>query len=295
MKSKVLIIANSVAGKQNIKKYIPKIINNFEKLNFQTELEYTTIEKDAYNIIKNCQNHYDVVLVCGGDGTLNQVIRGIYEKNKKVPIGFIPMGTTNDFARTLNIPFDKFHISQNIDKYHSQNIDVGLINNRIFNYVSAFGIFSKASYSTNRKFKRWFGKLAYILSGMKDIFNFKTYKLEIQTERETIIDEFFYGSISNSEYIGGFNLLKNKNVKLDDGKFEAVFVKKPKNFWQTIKLILKVLGGNLEDENIYYTVTSRITINCDEPIEWSIDGEYGGAKNNIEIQVEKQYAEYLMP
>lgn len=295
MKFKVLIIVNAVAGKQNIKKYIPYIINNFEELNFQTQIEYTTIENDAYNIIKNYNEYCDVILVCGGDGTLNQVIQGICETDRKVCIGFIPVGTTNDFAKSLNISFDRLHISKNIYEYRSKKIDIGLIDNHIFNYVAAFGIFSKSSYKTNSKLKRKIGKLAYILSGIKDIFNFKTYKLEIQTETGKIEDEFFYGSISNSKYIGGFNLLKNKSIKFDDGKFEAIFVKKPKNFIQTIKLILKVLRGNLKDDNIYYFETSDLSIKCNEPIEWSIDGEYGGAKSEVTIHVEKQYVEYLIP
>lgn len=295
MKFKVLIIVNAVAGKQNIKKYIPYIINNFEELNFQTQIEYTTIENDAYNIIKNYKEYCDVILVCGGDGTLNQVIQGVYETDKRVCIGFVPVGTTNDFAKSLNVSFDKLHISENIYEYRSKKVDIGLIENQIFNYVVAFGIFSKSSYKTSSKLKRRIGKLAYILSGIKDIFNYKTYQLEIQTDTEKIQDEFFYGSISNSKYIGGFNLFKTKSIEFNDGKFEAVFVKKPKNFYQTIKLIFKVLNGNLKDDNIYYLQTSMLKIKCNEPIELSIDGEYGGAKKDITIYVQNQYIEYLVP
>ncbi len=295
MKIKVLIIVNKVAGKQNIKKCIPQIVANLEKSNFQTQIEYTTIENDAYNIIKNYNEYCDVILVCGGDGTLNQVIQGICETGRKVCIGFIPVGTTNDFAKSLDISFDRLHISKNIYEYSSKKVDIGLIDDHIFNYVAAFGIFSKSSYKTSSKLKRRIGKLAYTLSGIKDIFNFKTYKLEIQTETEKIEDEFFYGSISNSKYIGGFNLFKNKSIEFNDGKFEAIFVKKPKKFIQTIKLILKVLRGNLEDNNIYYFETSDLSIKCNEPIEWSIDGEYGGAKSEVTIHVEKEYIEYLIP
>lgn len=295
IKFKVLIIVNEVAGKQNIKKYIPQIVANLEESNFQTQIEYTTIENDAYNIIKNYKEYCDVILVCGGDGTLNQVIQGICETDRKVCIGFIPVGTTNDFAKSLDISFDRLHISKNIYEYRSKKVDIGLIDDHVFNYVAAFGIFSKSSYKTSSKLKRRIGKLAYILSGIKDIFNFKTYKLEIQTETEKNEDEFFYGSISNSKYIGGFNLFKNKSIEFNDGKFEAVFVKKPKNFFQKIKLIFKVLNGNLKDDNIYYLQTSNLKIKCDEQIEWSIDGEYGGAKSEVAIHVEKQYVEYLIP
>lgn len=295
MKFKVLIIANEVAGKQNIKKYIPQIVENFKKSNFETQVEYTTVENDACSIINNYKEYCDVILVCGGDGTLNQAIQGICETGRKVCVGFIPVGTTNDFAKSLNVSFDKLHISERIYEYHSKKIDIGLIDDHIFNYVAAFGIFSKSSYKTSCKAKQKIGKLAYILTGIKDIFNYKTYKLEIDTDTEKIKDEIFYGSISNSKYIGGFNLFKNTSIELNDGKFEAVFVKKPKNFFQKIKLIFKVLNGNLKDDNIYYLQTSNLKIKCDEQIEWSIDGEYGGAKSEVAIHVEKQYIEYLIP
>ena len=295
MMFKVLIIVNPVAGKGKIKKYIPQIVENFEKSNFQVQVVYTSIEDDACNIINNYQEYCDVILVCGGDGTLNQVIQGICEIGKKVCVGFIPVGTMNDFAKSLNLSFDKLDISKRIYEYNSKKIDIGLIDNHIFNYVAAFGIFSKSSYKTSCKVKQKIGKLAYILSGIKDVFNYKTYKVEIQTETEKIEDEIFYGSISNSKYIGGFNLFKNKLIDFNDGKYEAIFVRKPKNFFQTIKLIFKVLRGNLNDNNIYYFQSSSLKIKCNEPIEWSIDGEYGGAKKEVAIHIQKQYIEYLIP
>lgn len=295
MKLKILIVVNQIAGKRDIKKHLPQIINNLEKANCQTQIKYTSIENDAGSIIKNYDEYCDMILVCGGDGTLSQAIHGIYKTNKKIPIGYIPVGTMNDFARSLGIPFDKFHVSKNINKYSSKKIDLGLIDNQAFNYVVAFGIFSKSSYSTNDKLKQTIGKSAYILSSLKEIFNYKTYKLQIQTEKEIIEDEFLYGSISNSKYIGGFNLLKKKEVKFDDGKFEAIFVKRPKSFFKTLILILKVLRGDLEDDNIYYFQTSELNIKCNQPMDLSIDGEYGGAKSYIKIQVKNKCLEYLVP
>jgi len=295
MKYKVLIIANPVAGGHNIKKYIHRIIENLNSLNFDTHIEYTSIENSATNIIKDYKEEYDVLLVCGGDGTLNQAIQGIYETNKKVQVAYIPTGTSNDFARSLNISFDKLHISKNINEYILKQIDVGLINNKIFNYVVAFGIFSKSSYRTNRKIKQKFGKLAYVFSGIKEILTYKTYKLSIQTKSHFIEDEFIYGSISNSKYIGSFNVLKNKKISFDDGKFEAIFVKKTKNFFHTISLILKVIRGDFSNEYIYYFQTSDLTIKCNNAIKLAIDGEFGGAKKEIKIHVQNKYIEYLLP
>lgn len=295
MSNKVLIIVNPVSGKKNIKKYIPRIKVNFEKSNFQTEIKYTAIENDAGSIIKEAKEDFNVILICGGDGTLNQAIQEVDFENLKVPIGYIPTGTTNDFAHSINISFDKLHISKNINEYSSRKIDLGMINEKVFNYVVAFGLFSESSYKTGSKLKQKLGRLAYILYGIKEIFNYKTYKLQIESETTKIEDEFIYGSISNSKYIGGFDLFKNKSVEFDDGKFEAVFVKKPKSFLQMLRIILKVLRGKLEDECIYYIQTSNLKIKCNKPIELSIDGEYGGGKKDIKIHVKKEKVEYLVP
>lgn len=295
MSNKVLIIVNPVSGKKNIKKYIPRIKENFEKANFKTEIKYTSIENDAGSIIKESKEDFNVILICGGDGTLNQAIQEVDYENLKVPIGYIPTGTTNDFAHSINISFDKLHISKNINEYSSRKIDLGMINEKVFNYVVAFGLFSESSYKTGSKLKQKLGRLAYVLYGIKEIFNYKTYKLQIETETTKIKDEFIYGSISNSKYIGGFDLFKNKSIEFDDGKFEAVFVKKPKNFLQMLRIILKVLQGKLEDECIYYIQTSNLEIKCNKPIELSIDGEYGGGKKDIRIHVKKQSVEYLVP
>lgn len=295
MNHKVLIIVNPVSGKNNIKKYIPRIKENFEKSDFQTEIKYTSIENGAGSIIKGFKEDFDMILICGGDGTLNQAIQEVEYENLKVPIGYIPAGTTNDFAHSINIFFDKLHISKNINKYCSRKIDLGMINDRVFNYVVAFGLFSESSYKTRIKLKQKLGRFAYVLYGIKEIFNYKTYKLQIQSDTTIIEDEFIYGSISNSKYIGGFDLFKNKSIEVDDGKFEAVFVKKPKNFLQMLRIILKVLRGKLEDECIYYIQTSNLEIKCNKPIELSIDGEYGGGKKDIRIYVKKQSVEYLVP
>ena len=210
-------------------------------------------------------------------------------------MGYIPVGTTNDFARSLNVSFDVFDIANNINKYEAKKIDVGLFNDRIFNYVASIGIFSKTSYKTSSKLKNKMGRIAYFFLGMQEIFAYRACKLKIHSGANTIEDEFLYGSISNSKYIGGFNLFKNEKVELDDGEFEAIFVKKPSNIFRTIKLLLKVLKGNLNDENIYYFKTSELQIESEEETEWSIDGEYSGKVKSIKISNLNKYIEYILP
>lgn len=296
MEYKVLIVANPVAGRIKANKFINKIKENLEKQNFEVSIRYTSLKNSAYDIVSKYDDNLDIILVSGGDGTLSQVVQGIYDSNINVCLGFIPTGTTNDFAKSLKVSFIKTDISEKILDYKSKKIDIGVINKeQIFNYVMAFGIFSKASYNTKRMAKRVFGKLAYIYSGIKELFYSKTYKLKIKSDTLDIEDEFFYGSISNSKYIGGFHILKNENVKLNDGKFEVILVKKPKRFIPTMKLITKILWKDLDDENICCFKTSRLKIESEDNLEWTIDGEYGGIKNNLDIQVKYRFVEYLLP
>lgn len=296
MKYKILMIVNPKAGRAKIEKYAEEIKEKFERSNnYDVEIRYTTKENNATNIIKNYDDDYDIIIVCGGDGTLNEAIEGLHKIEKKVFVGYIPVGTTNDFAKSLKVSFDVFDIANNLNKYETKNVDVGLFNDRTFNYVASIGIFSKTSYKTSSKLKNKMGRIAYFFLGAQEVFSHKSFKLKIHSGVNVIEDEFLYGSISNSKYIGGFNLFKNENVELDDGEFEAIFVRKPSNIFRTLKLLLKALRGNLNDENIYYFKTSEIEIESTEETEWSIDGEYSGKVKNIKISNLNKYIEYILP
>lgn len=292
---KILMIVNPKAGRAKPDKYVPKITQNFKNMNYEVDVKYTTIENNATNIVKIYNKDYDVLIVYGGDGTLNEAIQGLYDIQKKPYVGFIPFGTTNDFAKSLAVSLDKLNISKNINKYTLKKVDTGIISDNIFNYVVSFGMFSKTSYATSRKMKNKFGRIAYILNGIKEIFNYKIYDLKIESDDVSLEGEFIYGSISNSKYIGGFNLFKKQEVKLDDGEFEALFVRKPKNSIEKFNLIIKILSGNLDDKNISYFKTSKIKLSSSQPLELSIDGEYGGSRKEIEISNIKQNVEYILP
>ena len=295
MKLKILLIVNPKAGNGKITKYIQKIKENFEKLKYDVQVRETTKQENARSIIKGYKDDYNILIVCGGDGTLNEAIQGICEINKKVFVGYIPTGTTNDFGKSLNVPFDKLDISKQINNYDNKEIDLGVFENRIFIYSATFGIFSKSSYQTSLKWKNRIGRVAYIFSAIKEVPNYKTYKIKVKTNEKNIEDEIVFGSISNSKYIGGFEILKNKNIKLDDGKFEIILVKKPKNFISLLKLIYMVLTGKLDDENIYYFQTDEINIESEDSIEWAIDGENGGSYNNVKICNLNKIIDFIVP
>lgn len=295
MSYNILMIVNPKAGKAKISKVTPEIIRNLQKQNYKVITRYTGKDKNARNIVKDYYEPYDIVLVCGGDGTLNEVVQGLYERNKKVFIAFIPVGTTNDFARSLGVSFDKFHISKYINQYEECSIDMGKFNNHVFNYAATFGVFSQTSYNTPTELKNRFGRFSYIITGIKELFNHKSYKVKIATADRNIKGEFIYGSVTNSENIGGFKVFKRTDIEMDDGEFEVVLVKRPKNIFGLLLLALKMLCGFIEDKNVIFFKTSSIDFEFEKGTVWALDGERTERSKEISIINLKKYNSFIIP
>jgi YegS/Rv2252/BmrU family lipid kinase len=294
--NKVLMIVNPRAGKAKSEKYICEIINNLKENNHEVILEYTTIERDAPQILEEHKDEeFDKIIVWGGDGTLTGTLEGLSKINQNPKIAFIPMGTTNDFARTLKVSFNELDVSKNIDHYKVQEVDMGKCDDDIFNYVVSMGLFSKASYQTSRKWKNRIGKAAYYLNGAKELFHYKSHKLKITSKEKCIEEEVLYGSVSNSKYMGGFPIYRRENIELNDGKFEVLLVKEPKHLYSTIILVAKILTGNLKDKHISYFKTDEIEIEALDGIDLSIDGEYGGKRTKFKITNISKQTKYLVP
>lgn len=291
------MIVNPKAGKAKSKKYIENILINLKNCGHSVELEYTTPERNATKIIEEHKLEKEALIVWGGDGTLNETLIGLDKTNQDAQIAFIPMGTTNDFAHSLKISFNELAISKHFDSYHVREIDMGTIDDMPFNYVISMGLFSKASYQTSRKWKNRIGKAAYYLNGIKEFFNYKTHKLKVSSGDEsiTIDDEFIYGSISNSKYMGGFPIFRKKDIKLDDGEFEVILAKAPRFRIYTVIVVIKILTGNLKDKHITFFRTSNLKIEAPNGIDLSIDGEYGGNRKQFEIKNYQKKTKYLVP
>ena len=295
MSFNILMIVNPKAGKAKISRFTPEIIRNLQRKNYVVTTRYTSKDKNAKDIIKDYYDPYDILIICGGDGTLNEAIQGLYERRKEVFIGFIPVGTTNDFARTLNLSFDKLHLSKYINKYECKAVDMAKFNSRIYNYAAAFGIFSQTSYNTPAEVKNRLGRFAYIISGIKEIFTYKTYKAKITTADEIIEDEFIYGSVTNSRNVGGFKIFRKTNIEIDDGLFETILIKKPSNPLNALKLIFKVFLGHLNDKNIIFFRTSSIHFEFEKGIIWALDGEKTDRLREVSIITFKEFNKFIVP
>ena len=268
----MLLIVNPKAGKGTIKRKLPKIIKNFEKRGYEAKTVYTKVDYKPSDILKDNNKEWDLIVCCGGDGTLNELINAVMKLDKKPQIGFIPLETMNDFARTIKLSTKKTFLAKNIDEGNIIPSDIGTFNNGYFNYVVAFGAFTPVSYVTSHKLKRRFGKLAYFIVALRYLNKIRGYKLTIEAEGEKVTDEFIFGSISNSKSIGGFEWFKRSGVKINDGEFEMLFIKKPKNIWEYVKTIFAILfKQHYKKQYFEYFQTDKIKITSKTNIPWTID------------------------
>lgn len=290
MKKKMLFIYNPHAGKGKIKNRLSDIIELFIKNDYEIVVYSTKGKKDAQKIAMECLSNekYDIVVCSGGDGTLNEIISGIMLIGEKIKIGYIPSGTMNDFAYSLNIPKNILKAAQVVMDGDLFYCDAGEINGEYFTYTAAFGLFTDASYETPQTSKNMLGKLAYILEGVKRLPNWKSYHMEITCGERVISDNFIYGMVANSNSIGGFKGITGKDVLLDDGLFEGIFIKMPQNVLDLQSIINDLLKGNLNSDLIYSFPVSEIQLTSEELVPWSLDGEYGGEFQNVNIKNYKQ-------
>jgi len=296
MEKNMLLIVNPKAGKGTIKKKLPKIIKNFEKKGYQAKTIYTKVDYKPSDILKDNSKEWDLIVCCGGDGTLNELINAVMKLDKKPQIGFIPLGTMNDFARTIRLSTKKTFLAKNIDEGNIIPSDIGTFNNLYFNYVAAFGAFTPVSYVTSHKLKRRFGKFAYFIVAIKYLNKIRGYEITIETEGQTVTDDFIFGSISNSKSVGGFEWFKRSGVKINDGEFECLFIKRPEGIIGYIKTIFAILFKKHSNKKYFeYYQTDKIKITSKAGIPWTIDGEFGGRRKEVEINNINMAIEYVIP
>ena len=299
MSEKLLFVFNPFSGKAQVKNYIFDIIDIFTKAEYDVTVRPTQGSSDAYNFIKENAPQYDAIVVSGGDGTLNEAVSALmtFPEAERKPLGYIPAGTTNDFAQSRGIPKDVLEATLKIAQKNTFKCDIGTFNQKYFAYVAAFGAFTDISYDTPQEFKNLFGQAAYFLVGIKRLANLQSYRVIVETDSVKVDDYFFLGIILNSTSLAGFNLdLLHNNVKIDlsDGLFEIILVKKPVNLMQMQEIFNAVMNGDTEEtEQFRFIRTQKATIRSDEKLKWTLDGEFGGEFDNIDMVVEKEAITFL--
>ena len=295
MSKQVLLIVNPNAGKGKVQKRIPEIKVDLTKTGYNVDIINTQRRNPIKNIIKEYEKKIDIIICCGGDGTVNDLVNCVMEMEKKPDISFIPLGTVNDFARTIGLFRKKYFKQEIFKKYTKKECDIGKFNNKYFNYVAAFGAFTPVSYVTSQKLKKCFGKVAYFIVAVKYFFKIRTYKINLNIDGERIEKECIYGSVSNSKSIGGFQWFRKRDIAIDDGKFEVLLINKPKNKIQYINIAFDILFKRYQSKNFFYRQGSKIQISSGKSLSWTIDGEFGGRAKEIEINNCKEAVTFIVP
>lgn len=295
---RLYFICNLHSGKAAISNYLGKIINRFTESNYEVIVHPTQYSGDGIESAKYaCQNDFDLIVCSGGDGTLNEVIQGCMLSSNKIPIGYIPNGSTNDFARGIGIPISPMEAIENILNGKPLFCDVGSFNEKYFTYIAAFGAFTEISYQTPQQYKNVLGHAAYILSGIARLPHIKSTRMRIEYDNIVLEDNYLYGMITNSTSVA--NLLSLSDVEWDDGLFEVTLIKKPTNLLHFQKIISSLANGlQLESEKQYidYFRASNIKVTNleDDDVAWTIDGEYGGNKRINKIKNHHKAISFLM-
>lgn len=295
---RLLFIYNPHAGKELLKPKLADVIDIFVKAGYEVVAYPTQAYRDAYKKIKKYDsNEYDLVVCSGGDGTLDEVVTGMMkrDRDKREPIGYIPTGTTNDFASSLHIPRGLLEAADNAVNGEVFACDAGRFNDDIFVYIAAFGLFTDVSYQTKQSMKNVLGHLAYVLEGATRIFDIPSYKLKVTHDGETIEDEFIYGMVTNSRSVGGFRNMIGKNVVFDDGEFEVTLIRTPKNPLALQEIIGALLSSQINTKHIYSFKTGEIHFESVEEIPWTLDGEFGGEHDSVCIKNAKQALKIVVP
>jgi YegS/Rv2252/BmrU family lipid kinase len=281
---KLLFIFNPLAGKGAIRGHLPGVIDAFTKEGYLTTAYPTQSKGDATRIAAELGGQFDRVVCCGGDGTLSETAAGLLTLDDLPPLGYVPAGTTNDFARNLKLPKTLEAAAQTAVTGPVRHCDMGQFNGKPFLYVAAFGAFTDVSYDTPQEFKNALGHLAYVLEGVSRLGSIQSYHLTVTHDDGMLEGDFFYGMVSNTVSVGGFKGLPTDKVKLDDGQFEVVLVRQPKSLPELQSIITTLLQQKAVDGGAVITFhTAHLKVECQDPLPWTLDGEYGGDPRSTRI------------
>lgn len=292
---KLLFIYNPNAGKGLIKPKLSDVLDIFVKAGYEVTVYPTQKYRDGYHKVRHFKEDYDLVVCSGGDGTLDEVVTGMMKRKEQIPIGYIPTGTTNDFARSLHIPKDMLKAADTAVNGIVFPCDIGKFNEDFFVYIAAFGLFTDVSYQTKQEVKNVLGHLAYVLEGMKRLYNVPSYRIKVTHDDEVIEDEFIFGMVTNSRSIGGFRNMVGKSIVFDDGEFEVTLIKTPKNPLALQEIIAALLIEQIDTKHMYTFKASRLKLESLEEIPWTLDGEFGGEHDEVFIEDQRQKLKIMVP
>lgn len=280
MKS-LLFIVNPYAGQRRVNRYLPDILRLFHDNDYRCEVYITGASGDAMRFLRKCETAYDMIVCAGGDGTLNETIAGVLSAGVQCPIGYIPCGTTNDYAASIGLSDDVLQAARDIMAGEPRAFDVGCFNGRYFVYTASCGAFARVSYTTSQAAKNVLGHLAYVLEGVRDLTSLQPFHLKVETDEYALDDDFIFCSITNSTSVGGIFKLDTELVAFNDGKFEVTLVRNPKNPAELSTILYGLTTMDIPNEMVHFMSASMLRIACEPAMEWTLDGERGPVADDV--------------
>ena len=283
MANTLLFIVNPRAGRTRSTAPLFDAVAHFCASGYLVDLRLTQAREDATRLARELGGKFDAVVCCGGDGTLNETVTGLMDLPSPPPLGYIPAGSTNDFASSLHLPDQPLEAARVITASGGRPLDVGSFNGRPFIYVASFGAFTRASYSAPQNVKNDLGHLAYILEGVKDLSTLRPYRASVATEEECFDGEFLFGAVTNATSVGGLVKLKEDQVCLDDGLFELLLIPNPKSIADLQGLARSLLLQDFTGGGVIFRHVHTLTVQTPEDLPWALDGEFDPGGAQVEI------------
>ncbi len=282
---KMLLIVNPYAGQRKVVKHLAKIIDIFNRADYEVITHITAASGDCENMVMHYAHKLKLVVCCGGDGTFNETISGVLRSGVDVPVGYIPAGSTNDFANSLGLSKNILQAARNIVDGAGERFDVGSFAGRHFSYVASFGAFTRASYNTPQSVKNALGHLAYVLGGIQELSQIKPHHLRFELpDGKVIEDDFIFGAVSNSTCVGGVLTLAPDRVDMSDGLLEVLLIRAPKDLKELADCLVALQRQTYNCAMITFLSTPSATVTAPETMDWTLDGEQQKGMAHIDIQ-----------
>ena len=282
---RLLFIINPCSGKGRIRNKLLSVLDIFAKRGYRVETYVTQEALDARRKAVTRGRSADLIVCSGGDGTLNEVVSGMMELKRLPVLGYIPAGSPNDYAASLGLPRRIENAARLAAEGKASPVDVGKFgDDRYFVYIAAFGAFTEVSYLTPQDKKNLLGHQAYMLEAVKSLMDIRGRQMKITWEEGELEGEFLFGMVTNTTSVGGFKGLVSRDVALDDGWFEALFIRMPKNPLDLSGIVSYLFLKEEDNAFVYRFKTRKLKIAAAEDVDWVLDGEFGGKKREVEIE-----------
>ena len=284
MSKRLLLVLNPTSGKRAGKRHLADVVDRFCRADYIPTVFVTASRGDARRIVRTHGGEADLVVCLGGDGTFNEVVSGLLEGGHTTPIGYSPCGSTNDFASAIGLDKAITNAITAVLEGEPHTYDVGQFGDRYFSYVASFGIFSRTSYATPQNVKNALGHLAYLLEGVKELFDIRPWHVKVEVDGTVIEDDYLFGAVSNSTSVGGVLTLDPDAVNMNDGLLELLLVKMPRNAVELSDCIRALAEHRYDTDTITFLNGSDFTVTADPAMEWSLDGEWGSGAATLSIR-----------